>query len=447
MNADTKILQLATTDSGGAGIAAWRLNYALRTHGFDSTMLSASKCFTDDHGLVLPQDYTSPGPHTSFHETNYFSDKGQANFKRWAYMIQKLYPNRPKGLELYSDVQSEFRLEQVKEILGADIINFHWVAGITDFATLAPLLRNKTIVWTLHDMNPFTGGCHYAGTCEKYMSQCGACPQLGSDQPNDLSAYNQAVKAKAFEGANIHVVTPSRWLAACAAKSALFSQFPVSVIPNSVPTDVFTPLDKVAVRRELGLPVDKPVVLFGAQSQNNLRKGPDFLIDALRSYRASEDAKDITIVSFGECPEALTTEFGESWVNLGAVYNMYEQAKIYSAADVFVLPSREDNLPNTMLESLACGTPVISFRTGGMPDMVRQGRTGYLADPFEIEGLVQGLRWALHVDHEKALERRAVCRQFALNTFTMTHQAQRYGELYQQVSVSTWQTNTLGTER
>jgi glycosyltransferase involved in cell wall biosynthesis len=253
---------------------------------------------------------------------------------------------------------------------------------------------------------------------------------LGSDQPKDLSAYNQAIKAMAFQGANIHVVTPSRWLAACAAKSALFSQFPVSVIPNSVPTEVFMPLDKELVRRELGLPVDKPVVLFGAQSQSNLRKGPDFLIEALHAYRGSENALDVTIVSFGECPDALASEFGENWVNLGAVYDMFEQAKIYSAADVFVLPSREDNLPNTMLESLACGTPVISFRTGGMPDMVRHGRTGYLAPAFEIEGLAQGLRWALHVDSEKASERRVVCRQFALNTFTMRHQAQRYGELY-----------------
>ncbi|MBT8351462.1 MAG: glycosyltransferase, partial [Deltaproteobacteria bacterium] len=277
-------------------------------------------------------------------------------------------------------------------------------------------------------MNPFTGGCHYAGDCLKYKTSCGACPQLGSDTEKDLSNHIWKQKYDVYKNLSINIVTPSRWLGKCAARSKLFSPFPVNVIPNGFPIDIFKPHPKAEIRKELDIPESAKVILFGAESVVNARKGFAYLIEALNRLSV-EDGHKRVILTFGSLPEGVKITSRCPVYNLGSVANENQLALAYSAADVFVIPSIEDNLPNTVIEAMACGIPVVGFDIGGIPDMVDHKKNGYLVKPKNIGGLIEGIDWVIS-SSESGTNFSERCREKVEKEYSLEVQAKSYYELY-----------------
>lgn len=424
-----KVVHLCMQDFGGAGKAAYRLHKGLQSIGIDSTMLVLNKASGDPSVKILPNDY-SKGMANCLDVSAYNSPVWNRQSRRWLKLMSE-YAERPAGLEMFTDAVSDVRLDRVREIQEADIINLHWVAGTVDWSS-APLgIGGKTIIWTLHDMNPFTGGCHYAGECKKYMEGCGACPQLGSNIHSDLSHTEWKQKHKAYHDLNIHVVTPSRWLAKCASESKLFSRFPVQVIPYGFPLDVFRPHPKAEIHKALNIPDSVKIILFGADSVLNERKGFRYLLEALNKIPL-KNGHDIAILTFGSLPKGIKIPLKYSVVSLGRIADEKQLAKAYSVADVFVLPSLEDNLPNTVIEAMACGVPVVGFDIGGMPDMIEHKKTGYLVKPKDIKGLIEGIDWVLS-SIEGSSRLAETCRAKAEKEYGLEIQAKAYGELYERI--------------
>jgi FkbM family methyltransferase len=427
LNANRAIVQLCAHDYGGAGKAAHRLHTALKKNGVTSKMLVANKKTTDPSVKILFPG--SPDPlnqtinlHSS--KTSFWSQQ----LLRWQNELAK-YPNRSAGLEIFTDALSDYHLEQIQEVKDADLIQLHWVAGILDYPSMPLQLKNKHVVWTLHDMNPFTGGCHYSGGCEKYKKRCGACPQLGSAIENDLSRQIWKLKYDAFQNLNLNIVTPSKWLAECATQSSLLSDYPVEVIPNGLPIDTFRPSNKTEIRETLNIPDNAKIILFGAASLDNERKGFRYLMEALNRF-AHRIGDDAALLTFGNFPAGLQISSSHPIYNLGSISSENQLALAYSTADVFVIPSLEDNLPNTVIEAMACAVPVVGFNVGGIPDMIEHKKTGYLAEPKNAHSLAQGIEWVLLLP-ERYAELSKNCRAKVEKRYALEVQAKAYNRLYE----------------
>lgn len=348
--------------------------------------------------------------------------------------LQKYRHSAPFGLANFCDDRTFYAGDPWKFIPDHDVINLHWVAGFLDFhAFFNSLPRQTPVVWTLHDMAPFTGGCHWNETCPKFSQQCGACPQLGSHRESDWT--RQVWKRKRTALANIpsrqlHIATPSRWLQEERRRSSLFSRFSGSVIPYGLDTEVFFPRDRRASRELLGLPPDAKIILFLAYGVHLPRKGLSILAEALSGI-APRSAGVLVSVGPGDPPVPSTL----SHMHLGAIQEDRILSHVYSAADIFVAPSLHDNLPNTILESLACGTPVVAFDVGGIPDAVRPGVTGLLAKPGDPTSLRHAIAELLSDDqrrHEFSLN----CRSIAIQEYSLGLQARRYVEVYKSMLTS-----------
>lgn len=300
------------------------------------------------------------------------------------------------------------------------------MAGFLDYANAAKLFLGKKVVWTLHDMNPFTGGCHYTGSCRGYLYKCGVCPQLGSLEDEDASANVWQIKDRTFRDLDLAVVTPSKWLGECSSISSLFRRFKHYVIPNGFPLEVFKPLDRDIIRAELGIPENAKVVLFGADSTNQ-RKGFRFLIAALKHLYSIDSTSNMILAMFGAVYPDEELECGFPIYNFSYIENEEQMTLLYNAADVFLLPSLEDNLPNTVIESFASGTPVAAFNIGGVPDMIEHGITGYLATPEDAVDLANAITWCI-IDAPSKI--RQDCRAVAESYFSLETLANNYLALY-----------------
>ncbi|MCF8144163.1 MAG: glycosyltransferase [Deltaproteobacteria bacterium] len=421
------VAHLCMQDFGGAGNAAYRLHRGLQKIGVNSTMVVLNKRSGDSSVRVVPDGYTGESVRC-MGAPGYMSPVWNRQNARWQSQLSQ-YQERPRGLEIFTDAMSDVRLDCIQEIQEADIINLHWVAGMVNWPNAKTAFGDKPIVWTLHDMNAFTGGCHYAEDCDKYREGCGACPQLGSNNEDDLSYQEWMKKRRAFESLNIvSVVTPSRWLGKCVGQSRLLGKVPVSVIPNGCPLDTFEPYPRIEGRRKLGLPESKKIVLFGADSVLNRRKGFAYLIESLNQL-SLKDGSDVILLTFGNLPKGVNIPSKYSVVNLGMISDEKQLAMAYSVADVFVLPSLEDNLPNTVIEAMACGVPVVGFDIGGMSDMVKHKSTGYLAKARDIKGLSDGMDWTLS-SADRGRDFRKACREKVEREYGLEIQANAYRELY-----------------
>jgi glycosyltransferase involved in cell wall biosynthesis len=280
----------------------------------------------------------------------------------------------------------------------------------------------------------FTGGCHYSGDCEGYTKSCGSCPQLQSKTNWDLSRWVWQRKRKAWNNLNLTIVTPSKWLAECAKASSLFQGLRIEVIPNGVDIQKYKPINQAQARDILGLPIDKNLILFvSASAISDSRKGFQFLQPALQQLRHNLQLKDQTeLVIVGSSPPIDPPNLGFKAHYLGRLNDDISLALLYAAADVFVAPSLEDNLPNTVIESLACGTPCVSFKIGGMPDMIDHRQNGYLAQPFEIKDLANGIAWVL-MDSERHKALREQSRKRVEKEFSTKQQVEQYVGLYRQL--------------
>jgi len=320
----------------------------------------------------------------------------------------------------------------------ADIINIHWVARYQSPWTLNKLLcLGKPVIWTLHDMWPFTGGCHYSGGCEKYREDCTDCPQLKEDGFG-LPAAILKDKENLFKGKDLTIVAPSRWMAGCAAKSWLFKDLRIEVIPNSLETDVFSPKEKAVARKELGLDPEAVMLLFGGENASEERKGFKELVGAVKycfedpRFQELIRTKKALAICFGR-PSGELHDADIPFVSLGYLDSDEKISTVYSAADLFILPSLEDNFPNTMLEAMSCGTPVVAFQVGGIPDVVEDRVTGQLVPLGDVRQMAEAiLVLALNPELRSAMGEQ--CRQVMQEKFSLELQAERYLALYRELS-------------
>jgi glycosyltransferase involved in cell wall biosynthesis len=319
-------------------------------------------------------------------------------------------------------------------IKAADIIHLHWFnRGYLSLFRLKELSNlNKPIIWTLHDMWAFTGGCHYSNGCDRYKNQCGFCPVLNSNREKDISRKTWKRKVETFMNMNMSIVTCSKWLGKCAESSSLLKMKTVFVIPNTLDTHIFKPIEKNVARNILNLPQDKKFVLFGATSAaSEERKGFKYLIESLNLLYQNnvELSKKIEVLVFGASSSNEIEKLPYRIHFLGNLYDEYSLTLCYNAADVFIAPSLEDNLPNTVMEAISCGTPVIAFAVGGIPDMIEHNRNGYLAKPYEPEDLAKGITTLLLNDHILA-KMSTNARNKVLYEFNMNKIACSYLDLY-----------------
>ncbi len=411
-----KIIHLSTYDTaGGAARAAYRLHQGLRRIKVDSQMLVQSK-FSDDKSVIAPQ--------TSLEKT--LAKVGHALDD----IPPRFYRQRQKT-EFSTQWFPELILPRLNQ-LNPDIINLHWInESYLRIETIAKL--HKPIVWTLHDMWAFTGGCHYSQDCNKYVDSCGACPLLGSNTNFDLSRSIWQRKNRAWKNPRLIIVSLSKWLAKCASSSSLFENQRIEIIPNGIDTQQYKPVNHQVLRELLNLPQDKQLVLFGAiNATSATRKGFPFLQLALRDLCKSEWQDKIELVVIGSSQPDKHDDFGFKAHYLGKLSDDISLSQIYAAVDVFVAPSSQDNFPNTVLEASACGTPSVAFNIGGMPDMIEHQQNGYLAQPFKIEDLAQGIAWVLgnKERHQKLRDR---ARKKVEQEFTQDIQAHRYASLYAEI--------------
>jgi glycosyltransferase involved in cell wall biosynthesis len=313
-----------------------------------------------------------------------------------------------------------------KLINTSDLIHLQWINN--GFLSIKDISKiNKPIVWTLHDMWAFTGGCHYSGKCKKFEKSCSNCPIL-ENEFFDLSKHILEKKLKLWKSLDLTVVCPSKWLASEAKKSKLFSRRIVKIIPNGIDLNIFKKGNVIQARKKFNLPLDKNLILFGAiNSTNDLRKGFDLLDKSLKELLKNKLNLELVVFGSNMGPKELC---GYKVNYLGSL-NENEIISAYSACDCFVAPSREDNLPNTIMEALACSMPVVAFNVGGIPDMVEHKKNGYLAQPFDVKDLANGIKWVIKNNINNKLSKNA--RKKCEKEFDIKIISAKYIKLYKKI--------------
>lgn len=407
-----KVLHLSTSDvDNGGAKAAYRLHQGLRSLDCSSQMLVRAKFSYDSTVAAEKSLLTKLGPPTSSLPLRFYPQRNSAMF----------------SLQWFPDV-----LERRARHFNPDIINLHWVCnGYLQIETLSKF--NKPLVWTLHDMWPFTGGCDYIRDCENFKESCGNCPQLLSGTSWDLSRWVWQRKHKAWGNLNLTIVATSSWMADCARASSLFKHLRVETVPLGLDTAKYRPIDKQVARNLLNLPQDKQLVLFGAiNATSDPRKGFHLLLPALQQISSSGWQERLELVVFGSSQPEQPIDLGFNTHYLGFVHDDLALALIYAAADVAIVPSIQEAFGQTASESLSCGTPVVAFNANGLKDIVDHQQNGYLAKPFEVEDLAQGIIWVLE-DKERQQKLRYHAREKSLQTFSAEIQARRYLSLYEEI--------------
>ena len=415
----TRVVHLCTSSGisgGGAARASYRIHRSLRERGFQSTVLTLSS--TSDE----------PDVHLIGRTTTTERLRGKVGEQFEALVLKYVRPS--SGNYWTSGLVGPLLVHEHPDVTSADAIMLYWLgAGFLSTAHIGKILRlGKPVIWRLSDMWAFTGGCHYTEACERYRERCGCCPQLQSSQRMDLSWLGWQRKHLAWRTSALTVVCPSTWMADCVSRSSLLSSVDVRVIHTGVDASVYRPLDRLLARNLLGLPPDAPVVLMGADglSYSGGRKGAVHALEAIRRVR--EKIPDLHLAVFGtsRIPQDIPgTAFG-------TVQNDRLMALIYASADAFVSTSLEDNLPNTLLEALACGIPIVAFAIGGVLDAVRDGYTGLLAAPRDSLALASQIeRCLLDKEQHRAMAENA--RNDALSRFNLSRQGAQYAALLEEL--------------
>ena len=400
---------------GGAGRAAYRLLQGLREQGVRAQMEALD---------LVSGDPAVQGPQTRF---GTFAGLMRSSVDRLPLGVAMRGP-RP----MFSPAWLPERLAQRVRRSAPEVVHLHWVSGgMLRIESLARIAR--PLIWTMHDMWTFTGGCHYDAGCGRYVEACGRCPVLGSSRQSDLSSWVMRRKRRAWRGVPITLVAPSRWLADRARASSLFRDQTVQVIPNGLDLDRFQPVDPGLARRLLGVPPDRSYLLFGAlDPEGERRKGFGLLQAALQRLAESgwRDRLDLLVV--GSSAPAVPLDLGLRTRYLGLLRDELSMALALAAADAVVVPSTQENLPNMAVEAFACGRPCVGLAVGGLPEIVEDGVNGRLARTLEPADLAQAIAWVLGDDTRRlALGRQA--RRKAEEAFDLRRVARCYADLYREV--------------
>jgi glycosyltransferase involved in cell wall biosynthesis len=408
-----KILIVNTYDTlGGAARAAYRLHKALQSIGITSQMLVQTKV-SDDPTILGPEKKLEKFINLKRPELDAFP------LRFYKYKKESLFS--PSWLP-FTNIINKINASD------ADIVHLHWIAnGMINIKDISRI--KKPIVWSLHDMWAFSGGCHYDTCCGKYATHCNMCPLLGATNKNDLSYHVFEKKMKYLTKIqSLTIVGLSRWISECAGKSPLLAGREIVNLPNPLDSQVFRPIKKDLARDLLNLPFNKNLVLFGADNAIlDSRKGFSKLTAALHSLKST----DIELVVFGSGPLLNSLNFDYPVHHFGYMPGDLSLRILYNAADVMVMPSIQENLANTIMESLACGTPVVAFDIGGNRDMIDHQKNGYLAEPFSPTSLAKGIDWVLNYTLPQELSHNA--RQKVIERFDSRKVAEQYLGLYQKI--------------
>ena len=415
-----RVLIINTSERiGGAAIAANRLMEALKNNGIKTKMLVRDKQ-TDQISVV---------------------ELKKSWWKVWQFIWERVViwqANHFKKHNLFAvDIANTgTNITALPEFTQADVIHLHWInQGMLSLTDIRRIIQSgKPIVWTMHDMWPFTGICHYAGDCDKYATQCHNCPQLYKGSRKDIAYRTFQKKKKLFEGAQITFVACSRWLESLAKKSDLIKGQTITNIPNAINTNLFKPRDKKQAREKCHLPQDKKLLLFGSVKITDKRKGIDYLVSACKQIASSypDFSKELGVVVFGNQAEQYASLFPFPIYPMNYVSNEKELVDIYNAVDLYVTPSLQDNLPNTIVEAMACGIPCIGFNVGGIPQMIDHLHNGYVSEYQSSKDLANGIHWALTEGEYESLSEEA-CRK-AVSSYSESTIAKKYIEIYNKIT-------------
>ena len=399
-----KVTHIMTTTSGGAAKAAIRLHLGLLKIGVDSNILTLS------NNLKIPNVVVYDESHLDlFKKIKNKFVRALGEFR----ISEKSEQNLTK--ELYSTPRTKYSIYNHPLIKSSDIINFHWISGFIDYKEFS--LIDKSKFWTLHDMNPFTGGCHYSYDCRNYIENCEECSQILKSQYNKISKENLNYKFNNLIK-DLHIISPSKWLATCSYESRLFRDLDFSVISYGLDEEKFKYRDKSTSRAILGLPLDKKIILFVADSIGEKRKNFKLIIDFVEQNRA----ENYYYLAVGD----KKSDFNSKIQYTGFISDELLMSFYYNSADAFVIPSLADNFPNTVLESLMCGTPVVGFRIGGISEQLDNFGFGTeLKDG--ADGLMAKLLFVSNYDNEK---RESIAAQSHL-MYSSQIQAENYLKLYE----------------
>lgn len=422
-----KILHINTSDRGGAAIAAIRLHLSLLQQGINSKLLTLNKSSTN-----IPAHYS--------YNQIYLNSCRSRFIKRIIGIIRKIKNNSMGRFEFkkeimhasrekysyFSFINTDCDITQLRIFKEADIIHLHWVSNFIDYRFFFKTGNGKKIVWSLHDMNPFTGGCHYSGDCRGFNNSCYSCPQINKTSKPNLAGKALVEKVRNFKinKNDVIIVALSTWLNEMSKQSLLFSDLKHAVVPNGLDIDIFKPLNKQFCRDVFKLPKNKKILLFICNKIDNKRKGFDLLIESFGNIKKKDD---IVICIAGEWASNVLSINDFPHISLGNLQDERLMSMAYNAADVFVLPTRQDNLPNTALEALSCGIPVISFNVGGIKDIIKDGINGLLCPGISSESLSDTINIFLE---EKYNFNTANIREFAIKNYDSRIQAKAFINLY-----------------
>lgn len=412
-----RVLIVNTSErTGGAAVAAGRLLETLNNNGVKAQMLVRDK---QSRRMTV-------------------TDAGRRWLAQWCFLWERLcifchLLFRRDHLFEIDIANAGMDITRTRAFREADVVHLHWVnQGFLSLDGIRKILESgKPVVWTMHDLWPATSICHYAHGCQGFRAGCHHCKLLpGNGSVSDLSAKVWRRKSNLLKKHHLWFVACSQWLEAQAKQSALLHGQSILSIPNTIDTDRYRPMDKAEARRTLGLPVDGHVILFVSQRITDTRKGVAYLIEAIEKLAVEhpELKSHTTIALLGGHAEELADKLALPVHALGYVSDEKKIIEVYNAADIFVIPSLEDNLPNTIMEAMACGVPCVGFKTGGIPEMIDHGKNGYVAQQRDATDLAKGMAWALDADRHQQLSEAAV--EKVKRTYSQRAVAMRYIEIY-----------------
>ncbi|WP_426293046.1 glycosyltransferase family 4 protein [Dyadobacter endophyticus] len=407
------VLQLSTFHwEGGAGVAAARLHQALLHAGVDSHLMVSQ--------------ISRPGP-----QTTAWADSPWKSKKAWGnFVLERLsflpYEKDKSVRFAFSPATAGADITDHPLVKQASIIHLHWINfGFLSLKSLEKLFAlGKPIVWTLHDMWTFTGGCHYNRGCERYLSHCCYCPYLKKPGEYDIAFAQFEKKLALYQNTPLTLISPSRWLDDLVQKAVLTSGKPSQAIPNCIDTDFFKPGNRAEARKALGLPADKKLLLFAGANTQDPRKGFTYFQEAMRAPGLAD--AEVMILGKGKAENFAHLPVKAHF--LGKISDANQMVQAYNAADVLIVPSLEDNLPNTIMEAMACGTPAVGFDTGGIPEMIGHLESGFIALSKSASSLSEGIMWVLKHNADGTVSENA--RNKVLQLYSEEVIARQYSKLY-----------------
>ena len=419
-----RVLLVNTSERvGGAAIAAGRLLDSLKNNGIKAKLLVRDKQTDQLNVVALDSGWK--------HLWNFL-------WERVVIWISNFF-NRSNifAVDIANTGTDITSLPEFKE---ADVIHLHWInQGMLSLGNIKKILKSgKPVVWTMHDMWPCTGICHHARTCTNYETKCGNCSFLVGNRKNDLSTRTFLKKQKLYSVAPLTFVTCSGWLKGLAEKSVLLQGKSIVNIPNPINTNLFKPRNKKESRLKYSLPVDKKLILFGSVKVKNKRKGMAYLAEACRilAKKHPELSQNVAVVAFGHSSKSLEKISPFPVYSLDYVNDERKLVDIYNSVDLYVTPSLEENLPNTIMEAMACGVPCVGFNVGGIPEMIDHLHNGYVAEYESAEDLANGIYWVLTEKNYAMLSEQSVRK--VVSNYSERSVAKRYIDIYNKV------TNTHG---